>query len=313
MAQIPLFVGIDVSKHRLDVHIHPTGETFKATNDRAGLNALVARLRRLDGLQIVCLEATGGLEGPALRRLSRAGLPCRLAAPDEVRAFARLSRQRAKTDRLDAAMIARFASVIEGRAHQPSPHRDRLAGAVRLRSQLVEMAAMLKTQLSQVTEKRLDEIARSALRALERRIARVEALIEARIAGDAELARRDGLIRSIPGLGRVAAWVLAARMPELGGLSPGAAAALLGVAPYDHQSGGSARRKRIRGGRSDVRKVIYMAALVAPRWNPELAGFRARLLAQGKAKKLVVVAVMNKLIRIANAVLARGTPWTPTA
>lgn len=313
MAQIPLFVGIDVSKHRLDVHIHPTGETFDVTNDRAGLNALVARLRRSDGLQSVCLEATGGLEGPALSQLSKAGLPCRLAAPDEVRAFARLSRQRAKTDRLDAAVIARFASVIEGRAHQPSPHRDRLAGAVRLRGQLVEMAAMLKTQLSQVTEKRLGEIARSALRALERRIARVEALIEARIAGDAELARRDGLTRSIPGLGGVAAWVLAARMPELGGLAPGAAAALLGVAPYDHQSGGSARRKRIRGGRSDVRKVIYMAALVAPRWNPDLGVFRVRLLAQGKPKKLVVVAVMNKLIRIANAVLARGTPWTPTA
>ncbi len=313
MAQIPLFVGIDVSKHRLDVHVHPTGEAFDVTNDRAGLKDLAARLERLDAIQSVCLEATGGLEAPALKRLSQAGLPCRLAAPDEVRAFARLSRQRAKTDRLDAAVIARFASVIEGRPHQPSRQRDRLAGAVRLRGQLVEMAAALKTQLSQMTEAPLVRLAESALRALERRIARVEALIEARISGDAELARRVRLIRSIPGLGKVAAWTLTARMPELGALSPGAAAALLGVAPYDHQSGGGARRKRIRGGRADVRKVIYMAALVAPRWNPALAAFRERLLAKGKPKKLVVVAVMNKLIRIANAVVARGTPWVPDA
>lgn len=180
---------------------------------------------------------------------------------------------------------------------------------MRLRRQLVDLSGALKVQLAQVDDRAARRVADEALADLARRIARIDTLIARRIAASADLARRAALLRSIPGVGKIASATLLARMPELGTLTPKAAAALLGVAPWDRQSGAGDRRRSIHGGRGDVRKVIYMSALVAPKSHPDLKAFKQRLLNAGKPFKVVNVAIMNKIIRIANAVLERGTPF----
>lgn len=309
MPQIVTHVGVDISKGRLDIFIHPAGTAFSEPNSEAGHAALVARCRTLEGLQVVAMEATGGYEAGLLRALRAAGLPARLIGPDQLRAYARSRRLRAKTDRLDAALIATFASAVEGRLQPAAGSDDGLDAPVKLRRQLVDMAATLRDQTGRITDPATRHCAAAALAELRRQIAQTEVLIAGRIAASPELAARAGLMRSVPGIGKVAAATLIARMPELGAISGKACAALIGVAPYDRQSGTRKARAFIQGGRSDVRQALYMCAMVAARWNPDLARFRTRLKEAGKPAKVVIVALINKLIRILNAVLERGTPF----
>ena len=300
-----------MSKDRLDVVLHPHGAGFSLANTAAGRRALIARLAGQSALHAVCVEATGGYERAVLADLGAAGLPARRVSPDQVRAFARAEGVRAKTDRIDAGLIARFAAAIPGRLHAGDAVREQLAEHVTLRRQLLRTRDTLDAQARQLTERALKTLLAQTRQVLTGKIAKIEAAIAALIADTPELAERDRLLRSIPGVGPVLAMTLIARLPELGALAPKPLAALVGVAPFDRQSGAWRGRKSIRGGRRDVRAALYMAALVAVRFNPALKRFYTRLKAKGKPAKLALVAAMNKLIAIANAVLKRKTPWTP--
>lgn len=311
MPQQALFVGVDVSKDRLDVFVHPTGARLDCANDAEGRRRLLKRLGELPGLQAVCLEATGGYERPLLNALAEAGSPARLVSPDEVRAFARATRRRAKSDPLDAALIARFAAAVEGRPHQRHPSRERLAEHVGFRRHLVDLVTALESRAEKIEDRALRRAADAAGATLRARIKRIEGTIARLLAADPELARLDALLRSIPGVGVILSATLIARMPELGALTDKQAAALVGVAPYDRQSGGQERARAIRGGRRDLRRALYMPALVAARANPDFTRFRDRLRDRGKPGKVIIVALMNKLIRLANTVVGRGAPWSP--
>jgi len=308
MPQETVFVGIDVSKDRLDVKI-PGAAVFQVANDAAGRRELVERLRAPGGSVTVGLEATGGYEREALAELSAAGLTVRRLDPRRVRRFAEACGTLAKNDRIDAETIARFTALVDGRASEPDPRAERLAELVDARRRLCQE----QTRLSNAARLLRDPVLK---RLSARRLARAKAevlLIDRRlaelVAADPELARKDALLRSVPGVGPVLSRTLLGRLPELGRLDAKAAAALVGVAPYDRDSGDRRGRRSIRGGRAAVRNVLYMAALAGARRNPALAAMHARLTAAGKPAKVVLVALMRKLITVLNAVLRDQQEW----
>jgi transposase len=325
MPQDPVFVGIDVAKARLDVHLHPAGTRFAVANDRAGLKALLARLAALssradggaaDGTRLtVGFEASGGYERHLARALWRAGLRAIRLDPAQVRAFARAGRRRAKTDPIDAETIARCLAAFADRlpAYAPDEAAERLAEHVAERARLVAEAAALdgyRDTRDGPFVRRLIDARRRLLAAqlvlLDRQIARL-------IAADPRLAARARLITSAPGAGPVLAATLLARLPELGHLDGGRIAALVGVAPHARQSGGTDRGGLCRGGRADVRRVLYMATPSAVRCRAgRIRAFYDRLRAAGKPAKLAIVAAMRKFLTILNAMVRDERAWQPT-
>jgi transposase len=309
MTQSAVPVGIDVAKDRLDVALGPTGPGFVVDNSPAGWKALQ---QRLTGLQVsaIGLEASGGYERGVLRALLTAGFSVRLINPFRLRQFAKALGVFAKNDRLDARVIARFLAQMPTRAAVRHPAAERLAELVQARRQLSEELVRLENQSAPVADallKRLLKRRRARLRAdlllLDKRLAEP-------IAADAALAARARLLRSVPGVGPVLAATLLALLPELGSLSRQQIAALVGVAPFDHESGKFQGERRIWGGRAGVRSALDMAALSSSHCNPVLQAFHARLKAAGKRPKVALVAVMRKLITTLNAMVRDGREWT---
>jgi transposase len=308
MTQEEAFVGIDVSKARLDVAVLPSGEAFEVANDEGGRRELVRRLRPL-GAAAIGLEASGGYERAVLRTLIEAGLAARLVNPLRVRQFARACGTIAKNDRLDAVAIARFVQLVPQRKVVVSRALDALAELVTARRQVTDEITRLKNQAGHSTQALLKRLARTRAQHLERDRAVLDKAIAAAIAADPDLAAKHRLLRSVPGVGPVYAAALLAFMPELGNLTNKQAAALLGVAPFDCDSGGYKGQRRIWGGRRTLRDIAYMAALVAGTHNPVFKTAKERLLAAGKPPKVALVALMRKMIVTLNAILRTNLPW----
>jgi transposase len=304
-----IFVGIDVAKDRLDVHVRPAGEAFAVTRDGEGLTALTARLEELDPGLIV-LEATGGFEVTVAAALAAAGLPLAVVNPRQVRDFARATGKLAKTDTLDAAAIAHFAEAVRPEPRPvPDAQARALAELVARRRQIIEMMTAERNRRRQLTSQRLIKSVERLLDALQRELSDIEAELDDTIRGTPAWREAEDLLTSVPGVGNSVARVLLAELPELGRLDRKRIAALVGVAPFNRDSGTMRGRRTIWGGRASVRAALYMAALVASRHNPNLATFYQRLLLAGKPKKLALTAVMRKLLTILNAMIRDNTTW----
>jgi len=304
-----IIVGIDVSKDRLDVALRPSGEGFAVDRNGAGLDALVARLTALSP-QLVALEATGGFETIVAAALGAAGLPVVVVNPAQVRAFAKALGQRAKTDPIDAAVIAHFA---EATRPQPRPLPDAatqlLADLIGRRRQIVEMMAAEGQRERRSTDKRLQRSIVRLRKALEKELAELDGEIRDRVRGSPVWREKEDLLASVPGIGPVIARTLIAELPELGQLSRKQIAALAGLAPFTRQSGQWRGRSFIGGGRTVARTALFMGAMVASKHNPVLRGFFDRLVRAGKPKMVALIAVARKLLTILNAILRDNRPW----
>jgi transposase len=311
MAQQTAFVGIDVSKAWLDLSIWPTGDTFRLGNDREGRAELVKRLRRV-AAEAIGLEASGGYERHALNALLDAGLPARRVNPLRVRQFAKACGILAKNDRIDASVIARFIATVQQRPIERDRAAEALAELVTARRQLCEELTRASNQAGHADHIMLKRLAQKRANRLKADILLLDKTIAQAVAANAEMARKNELMRSVPCVGPVLAHSLLALMPELGKLSNRQAASLLGVAPFDCDSGDFRGQRHIFGGRRNLRDVAYMAALVGSKTNPVFHAFRQRLQTAGKKPKVIIVAIMRKLIVTINAMIRDGKTWQPT-
>lgn len=299
----PAFAGVDIGKASLDVSL--VGQPpCRHPNDAAGIAALITALKKLpQPVQVIC-EPSGGYERDLLAALWAAGLAVSLVHAARVRAFARAQGRLAKTDPIDAVVLREFGELLRpGTLAPPSPERERLAALVQRREQLVNLLAMEDQRLTQTREAVVQKMSRRLLKELHTQIAQMDELIAAQIAADATLKGQSERLQQVQGIGPVTATTLLAELPELGTLSRNESGALAGVAPYNQDSGEHRGRRTIRGGRVKVRRVLYMAALVASRFNPILKAFYDRLVAAGKPKKVALVALMRKLIVLLNHLL----------
>ena len=304
------FVGIDVSKHQLDVAVRPRGETWTVAHDEAGLSALVARLRALAPTLIV-LEATGGLEVALAGALATATLPGAVVNPRQVRDFARSTGTLAKTDRLDAQLLAQFADT--GRPEPrplPDAQAQELTALLQRRRQLVEMLTAEKNRLA-LASRRIRPQLQAHIEWLHKQIAQFDDDLRQLVRASPLWREKDDLLRSAPGVGPGLSTTLLAALPELGRLTRHQIAALVGVAPLNRDSGTLRGRRTVWGGRAQVRAVLYMSTVVAVRHNPVLIAFYQRLRAAGKAPKLALTACMRKLLTILNAMLKHHSRWAP--
>jgi len=303
------FVGIDVSKDRLDVHLRPSGEAFAVARDGKGLEDLVARLQGLS-CELVVLEATGGFETTVAAALAAAGLPLAVVNPRQIRQFAGAIGRLAKTDALDAEVIARFAEQVRPPARPvPDAAVQALGELVTRRRQLIEMMKAESNRRLQLTQRRLIKGADRLLAVLQKELSELEQDIDDQIRGTPAWREKEDLLASVPGVGSIIARTLIAELPELGTLGPKPLAALVGLAPVNHDSGKSRGQRHIRFGRASVRSALYMAALTAKRCDPTFKAFAQRLRDKGKPKKVVVIAVARKLLTILNAILRTQQPW----
>ena len=303
------FVGIDVARDRLDVHMRPSGEAFSVARDGKGLDELVARLRKLD-VTLIVLEATGGFETTVAGALCAAGLPLAVVNPRQIRDFARATGRLAKTDALDAAAIAHFAEAVRPDARPvPDAQARALGELLTRRRQIVEMMTAERNRRTRLTDRRMIKSVDRLLKALQRELSDLEADLNDTIRGTPVWRETEELLKSVPGIGDVTARTLIADLPELGTLDRKKIAALVGVAPFNRDSGTLRGRRTVWGGRADVRAALYMAALVASQHNPILGRFYQRMLKAGKPKKVALTAVMRKLLTILNAIVRDQTPW----
>src|SRR5919202_3199762 len=311
MDKAPTFVGIDVSKRRLDIHSRPSGESFTIDHDDEGVAALIERLVAL-APALVVLEATGGLEVRLAAALAAAGLPVAVVNPRRVRAFARATGRLAKTDRLDAEVIARFAEAVRPPARPlPDEATRRLAALVARRRQLLEMLVAERNR-RHMADPSLREGIDAHLRWLGEALDGIERDLDEAVRESAIWRAREALLRSVPGVAPVSARTLLAELPELGSLTRRPAAALVGVAPFNHDSGRMRGKRAVGGGRGGLRACLYMAAVAAVRaGNPAIAGFYERLRRAGKPAKLALTACVRKLVVVLNAMLRTGTAWKP--
>jgi transposase len=306
-----IVVGIDVAKDRLDVCVRPSGESFVAVRNSAGIEDLAQRLKQL-APRVVAIEATGGFETVVAAGLAAAGVPLVIVNPAQVRAFAQALGKRAKTDPIDAAVIAHF---VEATQAQPRPLPDEttrlLAELVTRRRQIVDMMSAEGQRDRRLTNKRLKNSIARLRRAWEKELAEIDSEIDDHVRGSPAWAAKEDLLASVPGVGPVIARTLIAELPELGSLDRRKIAALVGLAPWTRQSGQWRGRSFIGGGRKTVRTALFMAAMVAARHNPILKIFRDKLVAAGKPKLLALIAVARKLLTILNAILRDNRPWQP--
>jgi transposase len=303
--------GIDVGKRMLDVAAHGLEDATQVQNSPEGHTALIGWLRARH-VGRVGLEATGGYERGVRAALEAAGFEVVVHQPLEVRLFARLKRLRAKNDRIDARLIAQATAQVDTVRAAQDPRLAELAERLTAYEQVADQIAELKTFLEHVTLKDVLRSLKVQLASLERLKARLLAQVLQVLKAHEDLAARFRLLLSIPGFGPVVAASLTIRMPELGQLRRGQAAALAGVAPFDRDSGQWKGLRFITGGRARVRRMLYLASLAAKRYDPRFKAFHQALLARGKPIKLAIVAVMRKLVEAANLILHRGQPWVKT-
>ena len=301
-------VGIDTSKDWLDVA--QSGECRRVSNDAAGWAELVAQLKRRKDV-VIGIEASGGFERGVMRALLAVGLDVRRINPLRLRRFAQAAGVQAKNDRIDAAMIALFVATLPTRPARLDPVLDRLGELVATRTQMQTDLTRLQNQAGQSREALVIRLRQRRMIQLKAQVALLDKAIAMLVAEHEDLARKAALMRSVSGVGPVFSYALLAFMPELGQISSRQAAALLGVAPFDHDSGKLKGQRSIWGGRANVRNIAYMAAVSASRHNPTLRDFYERLRKAAKPAKVALVAVMRKLIVALNAILRTGEPWRP--
>lgn len=303
------FVGIDVSKETLDVHILPEGRAFAVARAPAGIEGLLAELSGL-GVGLVVLEATGGLERVVTAALAGAQIPVVAVNPRQIRDFARATGQLAKTDAIDAAVIARFGQAIRPAPRAlPDAAAQQLAELVTRRRQVIDMAVAERNRRRLVTAKPALRSIDRVLKVLEAQLGDIDREIGERIQSSPAWRESEDLLKSVPGVGDQTARTLIAGLPELGSLNRRQIAALAGLAPFNRDSGQWRGRRSITGGRADVRSVLYMAALAGIRSNKALKACYQRLRTAGKPPKVALVAVMRKLLTILNAILRDKSPW----
>jgi transposase len=310
MSRASVYVGIDVAKRELELAVRPTGEGWTVDNTLASLAALVTRLQAL-APALVVLEATGGLEVAVVGALAAAGLPVVVVNPRQVRDFARATGRRAKTDRLDAQVLAHFAEAVRPTPRPvPDVQAQELAALVGRRQQLIEMITAEDNRLPMAGPHVQPQI-REHLTWLRQQLAGLDRELRTRVRRSPVWREHDELLQSTPGVGPVLATTLLAELPELGQLNRKQIAALVGVAPMNRDSGQLRGKRQIWGGRAPVRAVLYMAALAASRHNVVIKAFYQRLRAAGKPKKVCLTACMRKLLTILNAMMKARRPWTP--
>jgi transposase len=302
-------VGIDVSKKQLDVYVFPAAERYCVARSAEGLDELVARLSPLE-VTTVAVEATGGFETVVVASLGAAGLPVVVVNPAQVRAFANALGKRAKTDPIDAEVIARFVAATKPEIRPlPDEETRTLASLVVRRRQIIQMIVAEKNREKQLPSRVLRKSAARLIKALEKELNVLDQGIDDSVRGSPLWREKDDLLQSVPGVGKIVARTLLAEMPELGSLDRREAAALAGLAPWTRQSGQWRGKSFISGGRFSVRSVLFMAATVAARHNPILKPFYERLVAAGKPKMVALIAVARRLITILNAILRDKSPW----
>lgn len=305
-----IVVGIDVSKDRLDVHVHPAGNAFAVSRDAAGIEALIVRIAPL-APRLVAVEATGGFETVVAASLAAAALPVVVINPAQVRAFAQALGRRAKTDPIDAAVIARFVATTQPELRPlPDAATRALADLVARRRQIIQMIVAERQREKRAAARTRKSIVR-LLKALTAELAVLDQDIDAAVRGSPAWRAKEDLLASVPGIGPAIARTLLAEMPELGTLDRRQIAALAGLAPWTRQSGQWRGQSFIGGGRAPVRAVLFMGAMVATRFNPVLKAFHQRLIAAGKPKMVALIAVARKLLTILNAILRDQRPWQP--
>jgi transposase len=306
----PRYVGIDVSKRRLEVCLMPDGEVFTVANDQPGIDSLLQRLEEV-GPELVVLEASGRYERPAAAAIaaSSAGIAIAVVNPRQARDFAKAIGRLAKTDRIDACVLARFAGAVDP---PPSVLPDAEASALQAilarRRQIMEMIVAENNRL-QMAPEALKKRIQAHICWLEKELARTAGGLDEAIEASTVFKENEALLRSVPGVGPVLARTLLAELPELGELTHKRLCALVGVAPFNRDSGQRCGKREVWGGRAPVRAALYMGALVATRYNPVLKEFYGRLLGAGKPKKVALVACMRKLLSILNAVMRDRVPW----
>ena len=309
MAPTGGYVGIDVAKKHLDLAIHATGHPWQVSNDAAGVKQIVKHLRTVAPTLIV-LEATGGLETRVVSALAAAQLPVVVVNPRQVRAFAQATGTLAKTDRLDAQVLAHFAAAMQPTPRPlPDAATQQLSAVLTRRQQLVDMVTAESNRLGAQPHSALRQRVRVHLTWLTKELGRTEKELTQLIQQSPVWRVQDDLLQSAQGVGPVLSQTLLAEVPELGHLHHKQMAALVGVAPFNQDSGGKRGKRRIWGGRARVRAALYMGALVATRHNPVIKAFYERLLAAGKEKKVALTACMHKLLRILNAMMKHQTKW----
>ncbi len=313
MASKPSWVGIDVSKAKLDVAVQPSGSTWQVGNDPGGISALTEQLGALSPERIV-LEATGGFEVVVAAALASVALPVVVVNPRQVRDFARATGQLAKTDRLDAQVLAKFAQAIQPELRPLADATTRaLSALVSRRRQVQEMLTAEQNRLLAAAVQNAPEPLREQLGEhidwLRRQLQQLDKDLDQQVRSSPLWRAQENLLRTIPGVGPILSATLLSQVPELGHLDRKAIAKLVGVAPLNRDSGTFKGKRRVWGGRAAVRAVLYMAALVATQHNAAIKAVYQRLLAAGKPKKLALVACMRKLLLICNAVLRSNSPW----
>jgi transposase len=305
----PAFVGIDVSKDRLDVHLRPSGRTLAVPRDGPGLERLAAELRDL-APALVVLEATGGFEVTVAAALAGAGLPLAVVNPRQIRDFARATGRLAKTDRLDAEAIALFAERVRPEP-RPVPDEDAqaLAELVARRRQIIDMIVMEQNRRRQARSPKVRRTIDATLALLQAQLTALDGDIDAAVRGCPAWREAEDLLKSVPGVGDVTARTLLAELPELGRLDRRAIAALVGVAPLNRDSGQMRGHRAIAGGRTTVRNLLYMTALAAIRWNPVIKVHYRQMTERGRPKKVAIIACLRRLLGMLNAILKGKSPW----
>ena len=310
MKEAPLFVGIDVSKDRLDVAVRPTSEAWQAPYNSRGVSDLVHRLEKL-APQLVVLEATGGMEMALAGELAASQLAIAVVNPRQVRDFARAAGKLAKTDALDAHALAHFAQAMRPASRPlPDAQSKELMALVARRRQLVEMITAEKNRLK-TAAKRIRPKVQEHISWLEESLEDLDRDLGELIRSSPMWNGKDQLLRSTPGVGPVLSMTLLSDLPELGALNRGEIAALVGVAPFNRDSGALRGKRQVWGGRGRVRAALYMATLVATRYNPVLRSFYQRLCEAGKPKKVALTACMRKLLTILNVMVKHNRHWNP--
>jgi transposase len=306
-------VGIDVSKDWLDIHILPVGERLRVANTCEGIRQLKRWLARFE-LALVVVEATGKWHRHVYRSLAASALPVAVVDPFRLRMFAKAQGILAKTDRLDARVLAQYAAVMAPPVRAPEPRSlEELRELVVARASAVEQQTALKNQRSAATVKFLQRQLDRRIERGDRDIAALDAAILQRVKADDGLARRYAILTSIAGIGFVAAATLLASLPELGSVTVKQVAMLAGLAPIADQSGKREGARVVWGGRANVRRILYLASLVATRFNADMKAFYQRMTAAGKPPKLVLIAVARKLATLANTLIRQDRTWLPQA
>lgn len=305
----PVYMGIDVSKDKLDIGRSDLPNVTTVDNDAEGIRQLVKLLQKADA-SLIAIEATGGYEQPALEAMLKAHLPVALVNPRHVRDLAKGLGQLAKTDAIDARMLAEYARLAAPRpATKPSKNQDELEALVTCRRQLIDVRTEQTNRRHQTRNKHACQAIDAVLKTTNKQIAQLDKQIEKLIKSDDDLNQRGQLLRSAPGVGPVLVATTLAELSELGQLDRKKIAALVGVAPFADDSGRIKGKRSIRGGRASMRNALYMAALTAIQHNPVIRHFAQRLKAAGKPPKVVLVAAMNKLLGLLNVMLREKLTW----